>query len=1034
MSSASQNLKQAASPEPSTTYQDRPQILKRAASPEPQFTNQSKRQKLQERENTNEVATPNLAHRNDPEPQPEQSADNAANRAGSKEPEDDSDNGEAEDLSQSPENNPGPQSGESLDDEADSGDNAESQDDSDDGEAEDLSDSPTKKVYKRSERMKIVDNFVLHGNKTGVFSEELKKKGHNSRPEMLPDQRERLMEDLAKETTTSESHDQPKLGLDFMSEFSTAVDSPEDAARFLGIDLWSPEISPKSSLRLRIDQVQNIAFMVSKAEGILKGCVNANDYGTGKTIEALASIFFLAQRREACDDFGKHKASLILCPHQSLRGWQDSHAEYFSDLLTLHICSDSLPPGPHSQLIHPPSAKTLDEFLGTLSPTDPHTSRTVILCTYGELSSKKFLVQRKKENAREKELSLRGSTLTLEAREALKVAKKPVLFDLKFNPQMIGTLIADEAHEIKHPKCRKAQTAYLLDTDIQFLLTASPVDNKISDFRGLLFALYKAEEWQINWPEDEKLEGVLKIFDDDFDPFQDEDSVEKFIPKNASPGYIQALRNGQHLWRLNPHAYKWLAHHMHYGPEFSRKILGSIFRLCLLRRGVVSVVNMPSSGSSTISGILAMPPVSIRIVEVRTGPEEDEYHELASSGFESIFNSGGENTKAGAARVISDNETPVSAFNKSMDAFLSHITADLGLADVVDNLRSSEAPASRQTLPDIDDLIENNTDSGMSFYYAMTRRKNDPTEPPSDRTSMIRYLVRRSPKLRWLLVKLEQLKKKGEKVVIYCVHPLTQWLVEGVCSMAEFNFLSLKSKAKHSDEQRASVIDKFNDPAQRYDFLLSTVGVLGNGVDLHADCHNMIIFELPENVPTMLSAIGRIRRVGQTKPQEVSILTLKDSYDDYTLFRQSKKHSTAILAFGVLGERLDKLASRVAARVENVRHKRFGKGKPITKRAEEFMRRLKREMPILDVVKLLAAGELLRQQLGGWYNTSYTPWHVRHEILFGLQHTMSLEDLAGENMAFNTETGVIIHHLAAQLPATGPPDAGVGSLPRRFRD
>lgn len=641
-------------------------------------------------------------------------------------------------------------------------------------------------------------------------------------------------------------------------------------------------------------------------------------------------------------------------------------------------------------------------------------------------------MKRKKENTRAKELSLRGSTLTPEAWEAMKVAKKPILFDLKFNPDKIGTLIADEAHEIKHPKCAKAQMAYLLDTDIQFLLTANPVDNKISDFRGLLFALYKAKEWQINWPENEGLEGILRMFDDDFDPFQDEDAEEEFVPKDASPEYVQALRNGQHLWRLNPHAYRWLAHHMHYGPEFSRKVLGSIFRLCLLRRGVVSVVTMPSSGSSTISGILAMPPISIRIIEVSTGPEEEEYHEQASGGFEFIFSSGGENSKAGAARVISDNETPVSAFNKSMDAFLSHITADLGLADVVDNPWSSEAPESRQTLPDISDLMENNTDSGMSFYYAMTRRETDPIEPPSDRTSMIKHLVRRSPKLRWLLVKLEELKNKGEKVVIYCVHPLTQWLVEGVCSMAEFNFLSLKSKPKHSDEKRAAVIDKFNDPAERYDFLLSTVGVLGNGVDLHADCHNMIIFELPENIPTIQSAIGRIRRVGQTKPQEVSILTMKDSYDDYTLFRQSKKHSTAILALGVLGERLDELASRVDARVQLNRHERFGE--PLLEQEEEFLKRLERQMPILDVVKLLAAGELLRRYLGASYNTSYIPWHCRRAILFEQQRTMSLADLAGENMAFNTETGIIIHHLVAQLPATGPPDAGVGSLPGRFRD
>lgn len=882
----------------------------------------------------------------------------------------------------------------------------------------------------RSKCMEIVNKFSSDGNDTGFFSKELKQKGHNSRPQMLPDERSRLMEDLAGQSDTSEPHVQPQVGLDFMSEFSTIVDNPKDAATFLGVDLQALEISPESALKLRIDQVQNIAFMVKKAEGILKGCVNANGYGTGKTIEALASVLFLAQRREADPSLIEHKATLILCPHQALRGWQETHAKYFSGLLALHICSNSLPPGGNSHLIDPPSASALDEFLRTLSPSDSQTSRTVILCTYGELSSTEFLVERNTEDTREKELSLRGSKLTEEALEALKVAQKPELYDLNFDPAIIGTLIADEAHEIKHPKSRKAQAAYLLDADIHFLLTANPVDNKISDFRGLLFALYKSKEWQINWPEGYKLGGVLRMFDDDFDPFKAKGS-RNFIPPNASPEYVQALRNGQHLWRLNPHAYRWLAHQMKFSPEFSRKVLGSIYRLCLLRRGVLSVTTMPSGGSSTISGILALPPISIKTVEVSMGNERQEYHRLASKGFDLIFSAGGKNSAAGAARVISDNETPLAAFNNAWDAFLNHITADLGLADVLGRSESSEMPESHYCLPDIDDLLQNNTDSGMSFYYSMTRRVTDPAQPPADRASMVRHLVRRSPKLRWLLVKLAELKQRGEKVIVYCVHPLTQWLVEGVCSMAKFNFLSLRSKPKHGDNTRASVIDEFNDPTKRHDFLLSTMRVLGHGVDLHADCHNMIIFELPDSIPTMLSAIGRIRRVGQTKPQEVSILTLRDSYDDYTLYRQSRKYATAILAFGVLGERLDKLAFRVGARVECDRRERL---RNMAKRWRVvYLRNLRRDMSVLNVVILLAAGELLRRQLGAQHNTSYVPWHCRHRIIFGFQQ-IKLADFAGDNMAFNTGTGRLILHLIAQFPATGPRFAGVGSLPTRFKD
>ncbi|POS69390.1 hypothetical protein DHEL01_v212216 [Diaporthe helianthi] len=895
----------------------------------------------------------------------------------------------------------------------------------------------------RRKWMKVLDNIIQKGNHTGFLSKELREKGHNSRPSMSSDERRRLLEDLDEKSSTPETHGQdikgscvqPRVGLDFMGECPTPVDSPKDDAAFLGIDLQSLNISPESALRLRLDQVQNIAFMVKKAEGILSGCVNANAPGTGKNVEALASIFFLAQRRQANSELGTHKAAFILCPSQALQGWQEIHAKYFSGLLTLHICSKSLPQGEHSQLIDPPSASALAEFLDTLSPSDPQTSRTVVICTYGELSCAEFLARRNKEDCREKELALRGSKLTEEAVEALEVAQKPILFDLNFNPAIIGTLIADEAHQIKHPRSKKAQAAYLLDADIHFLLTAYPVDNKISDFRGLLFALYKSKEWQIRWPRDKEFEAILKMFDDDFDPFKVQDSMDSMssVPKAASEEYLQALRNGQHLWRLNPHAYRWLGHKMKFGPEFSRRVLSSIFRLCLLRRGVVSVTTLPSAGSNTISGILALPPLSISTIEVSRGREEQRYEQLAGLAFNWIFQGDEKNKSDSAARVITDNETPLAALDNFWVTYLGHITADLGLVDV---RRTFESKRSRDSvLPGIDALIRNNTDAGMSFYYRMTRRDSDPDQPPADRSSMIRYLVRQSPKLRWLLVRLDELKQRGEKVVIYCVHPLTQWLVEGVCCMAEFDVLSLRSKPKHSDETRFAVIDEFNDPTKRRDLLPSTFRILGHSVDLHADCHNMIFFELPHNMTEMLSAIGRIRRVGQTEPQEVSILTMKDSYDDYTLHSQFKKYATAMLAFSVLGEPLDILAWHVDGLVERDRLEYLGRQPEDIQKV--IQGRLERNISALEAVKLLAAGELLRQHLGARYNRSCIPWRCRHNFIFrphGWFGRMQLTDFSGAEMDANTEMGSEVIHQAAQLPPIGPPTAEVEELSECFLD
>jgi hypothetical protein len=1051
MSSENQREKRAASDEPPVSPLNPPPILKRSASAGPHFANYT---------NMKRTAPPSLegAQPNKRQKQRGQShvpgsassvqdsrVEAVATARGERIQTEGATPHQAESLNKNNMSNEGPRSEGSGSGAAIGADTTETHADSDTNSSPENESNVSRKAQKRAKLrnkwLDTVNSFVNHGNKTGFFSKELREKSHNSRPPMLPDERSRLMEDLNQSCNTSKLQGQREdiersvlrknIGLDFMGAFSATVDSPKDAAAFLGMNLKSLKISPESTLKLRIDQVQNTAFMVQKAEGILKGCVNANDHGTGKTVEALASIFFLAQMRQARPEFDGHKATFILCPHQALRGWQQTHANYFSALLNLHICSKALPPGEHSQLIsNPPSSSALDAFLATLSPSDPQTSRTVILCTYDELSSREFLAEREKERCREKELSVRSSKLTEESLEALKVAQKPRLYDLNFDPKTIGTLVADEAHEIKHPKSRKAQAAYLLDPDIHFLLTASPVENKVSDFRGLLFAFYN-KEWQMNWPIKQGYKAFLRMFDDDFNPFKIIKGKE-YVPKDAEREYVRALRNRQHLWRLSPHLYRWLGHKMKFGPEFSRRVLGSIFHLCLLRRGVDSVATLPSSGPNTISGIFALPPLSIKTIEISKGPDEQNHGEMAGMAFNRLFREDNEDKAAGAARVINANEIPLAAIDNFWDTFLNQITADFGLANV--RRISETGESSTSPLPGIDDLLQSNTDAGMSFYYEMTRRGTDPVHPPADRATMVRYLTRQSPKLRWLLVKLGQLNQRGEKVIVYCVHRLTQWLLEGVCSMAEFEVLSLRSKPKHGDETRAKIINEFNNPSKRHDLLLSTFRILGHSVDLHVDCHNMIIFELPDNVPDMLSAIGRIRRVGQTEPQEVSILTMKDSYDDFTLHRQSRKYATAILAFGVLGKQLDTLAWHIHALVERYRAEYF-KGLPEYRR-DEILERIEKMFPALEAVKLLAAGEQVRRQLGAQHNRSHIPWHCRHSFIFGRQKfpNMKLADFSGTQMGNNTAIGREIVHQAAQLPPVGPPTAEVENLAASLKD
>lgn len=777
----------------------------------------------------------------------------------------------------------------------------------------------------------------------GNFTDYLQKNGHNDRPSMSPEERRQLMADLDQETEEVPQPDQH--GGRLIATSFAPVELLGDAAAFLGIDLsdWENiKISPLSDLSLRVDQVQNIAFMVKNAEGILKGAVNANESGSGKTIEALATVFFLAKRRETLPEFAAHRATLILCPHQALRGWQDAYSRFFSKLLTLHVCSKSYQKAEHINFVDPKSVSALTEVLERMELSDCQTSYNIILSTYEEFSSKAFLKERKKEDILGKrEFSVRASKLAPEAHHAIKIGQKPVLFDLEFKTtilEKIGTLIADEAHEMKDPRTRRAQAAYLVDADITFLLTATPTVNKISDFRGLLFALFRPKEWSINWPLCVHPGELLAMYTSDFDPFKCKDPAGVILgPGPMSPQYVEALRNGQHLWRLNPHAYRWLGNQMKFSPEFAQVVLGSIFRLCVLRRDPGSVVHLPGGIRRTIGDVKGIPRATINTVELKmTSKSQEVYSSLAESRFSNLFSTG-DGKQWNAARVSGSNEVPLASFNKAQNAKLNYITADLDLEVAFsrpfkenDGLKDQNAEAI-----EAEELYGQEKHAGMEFYYARTRHTQDPTEPPSDRVSMIKHLVQQAPKLRWLLVKLDELKQRNEKAVVFCVHPRTQWMIEGVCSMAEFKFYSLRSKHDKYDV-RPRVMEDFNDPAKHVDFLLSTVELVGSGVDLSRDCHNMVFFELPESVPMLMSAIGRIHRVGQDKPQQISILTLAGSYDDYTLHRHFKKYSIDMLAQGFLSGLIDAQ-----------RH---------------------------PIIPQLAAGELVRRHLGARVNRSVTMW------------------------------------------------------------
>ncbi|KAK7735743.1 hypothetical protein SLS63_003701 [Diaporthe eres] len=1028
-------------------------MLKRAASPEPQSTNQSKRQKpLEQDDAEGEVAAYDFSE-NNTEAQPEEAQPEDAQPEDAQPEDGQPEDGQPEDA-QSEDAQPGPSPGNETDRDGREDPGGYSDDANDPPrkkadkrsewdkaldnfvmlgnttghfteclQSEGHNDRPSMSPNERPGLMEELQKSIYTANASKTPSEETRSEETRSQetPSAETQSQETPSEKTSSEETPSEQapseetpfeenqpefspteedpiHSErcsapPEASQTFVASSCAPVDNLHDSASLLNIDLSDLDniaISPSSTLRLRVDQVQDIAFMVKNAEGILQGVVNSNSHGTGKTVEALASVFFLAQRRKAQHDFDAHKATLVLTTHQALRGWQQIHAQFFSNLLTLYVCTKSSQDLGNSRKI-PLSAPELAATLDGMDSCDPNTSCSVILCTYYDFSSEKFLKTRKKDQlVGKKEFSARNSQLVEEAHEALQVGQKPVLFDLDFKKgtlKKIGTLIADEAHEIKDPRTRKAQATYLVDADFNLLLTASPADNKISDFRGLLFLLFKFQDWRFNWPWGLEPAEMLDMYSESFDPLEGKD-IDKVVPKSACPHFVEAMRRGQHLWRLNPHAYRWLGNKMKFNINFSHVVLGAIFRLVMLRRDPHSLVELPCGSKRAIRDIVGIPRATVKTVELRMRAKQQEsFYKLANPWFSQLFDTDREE-KLTPSRVENINEMPITSFDQTQNARLNYVTADFGLSEVFRLPgNSSEDPS----IPDPNVVLDAAKDAGMTFYYKMTRRSTDPSQPPADRVSMIRHLIRRSPKLQWLLVTLDSMKQRKEKVVIFCRHPRTQWLIEGVCAMAEFNFYSLNN-THQKDSIRPEVIADFNKPSNSVDFLLSTMELLGHGYDLSQDCHRMIIFELPNSIPQLLSAIGRVQRVGQTREQEVDILTLAGSYDDYTLHRQYRKFATELWAAGIFH------------------------GCPTL-------------LP-LSKLSISAAGELIRRQLGSRVNRSFAIWDRRVFRINGkivwIYNNIYLEDFAAREFKKDTLLGksLIDEILASGRPGNAPASSG----------
>lgn len=188
-------------------------------------------------------------------------------------------------------------------------------------------------------------------------------------------------------------------------------------------------------------------------------------------------------------------------------------------------------------------------------------------------------------------------------------------------------------------------------------------------------------------------------------------------------------------------------------------------------------------------------------------------------------------------------------------------------------------------------------DRGASIYYRMCRY-NGTYMVPGVRWELLAFVVAQSPKLRYICRLLHDCLfptdgGKRTKIILFTNWPLEQWLLAFFLDLLGINTVEIKSSMNL--DQKQALMDDFNNPQMPISVLLTSFKACSVGVNLHRDCHKVCMLGMPENVNTLLQAIGRVHRLGQKEDQLIWILGLDHSYDQWIQAKVARKFRAQVL-------------------------------------------------------------------------------------------------------------------------------------------
>ncbi|KAI9642151.1 hypothetical protein NHQ30_008953 [Ciborinia camelliae] len=701
-----------------------------------------------------------------------------------------------------------------------------------------------------------------------------------------------------------------KKFFDLLEKMSSASAKPMsfvDSCKAHGIDYSDPHNIKIEGTTLKPypHQVIDMAWLAWMEDTFFGGGILASECGSGKTVVILLLILMTHRKLKATGST-EHFATLVVVPSAVIDVWYADFAKFFADVLTCRIFygRSGNPDANREKCFVGTNIKDLEAELKELDPTNPDTSKTFFLTSYTTFARRSMkIIEASKAKGKAASANYMSDQEEVDpivdpmADQDDQILRK---YEQTLNHYgILGRVIPDEGHLIKNPCTLAADSIYKLQIKRTNLVSATPMINRIHDFRGFLIQLLKVKELPLNLPV--TLGGLVSMYKECFHPFNDLPKEEGGIkaksilpPRTDGPEVerlYQAIEAGCPLHLLCPKAFLFIGSKSDWEAPVARAVLRPILQRVQRRR-------LMSHTFETIDGEMetpgrAIPHYTVKTIRLRMSEKQKQHYRNMTGEWERKLyvpsNVGVPFTSVKMANSKSDGMVNMEAYRG-----LQLSSFDGQLTELVTR-KVKEVPVG--TSKEVRSWYERDDDHGMTYKYYRTRPKEAYYIPaPSTRLEMATTHMGLSPKLRALVLQIAEWKSKGERCLAFFNWPMSQWDAEGLLHMLGFKVMSILSSHKAEDRRRA--IDLFNDQNHDVDVMLVGFRIGSYGLNFHSACCKMIICEYPTSIDVLLHVFGRLHRLGQLKAQEIIILFLEDSFDAKIRGNMAEKFLSKLVAEG----------------------------------------------------------------------------------------------------------------------------------------